>query len=277
LLHLAIVVTRFLAAQLPAGSVTALDYATRAYAAVMEVVGSGVLLVALTDWSAVYARGDTAELGRRVARTVTLALFALIPVTIVIYAVREPLIALWLGGAAADAAFRHATAATLGFLVVALPLEMIGRIYVQLLVVRRETATVGAIAALRTAIVILLAVGLVSGVGVAGIGLAETLAACVTLVALAIAAHRLAGHSVAAAARSLPRLAAAALGAVTVAYATRHLFATQSHLAVLGAVTVTTLVAYVLLAWLLRAPEFRHVFGYLLAPRAPRYTAAQVS
>ena len=276
-LHLAIVVTRFLAAGLPAGSVTALDYATRVYSAVIEVVGSGVVVVALTNWSALHARGNTAELGRRVTRTVALTLFALTPVAIVLYAVREPLIAVWLRGAAADPAFRRVTATTLGCLVVALPVEVIGRIYAQLLVARRATVTVGAIAALRTAVVIGLAAGLAKGFGVVGIGLAESLAACVTLGALVVAAHRLPGHSVSAAARSLPRLAAAALGAVTVAYATRHLLAAQPHLAVLGAVTVSTVLAYALFAWLLRVAEVRHVSGYLLARRGPRYTTAQVS
>jgi putative peptidoglycan lipid II flippase len=267
-LHVAIVVTRLLAAQLPAGSVTALDYATRIYAAVIEVVGSGVLLVTLTDWSAVYARGEIAKLQLRVRRTVTLTLFALVPVVVVLYAVREPLVGLWLGHTGIDPALRHATAMTLGYLALGLPLEMIGRIYSQLLVVRRAPWSLAAIAAVRVSVTVALAATLSRSVGVPGLGLAETLGLAVAAVALSVAARRLGGHSLTETLVAASRLAMAGLGAWLAANGARAVLSGQANVILLVTVSTTALVAYLALAWVFQAPELRTLIGYAVGRRA---------
>ena len=268
LLQLAVVVTRFLAAQLPPGSVTALDYATRIYAAVVDVAASGLLLVTLTDWSAVNARGDVAGLQLRVRHTVTLALFALVPVVVALYAGREPLVGLWLGRAGIDPALGAATAMTLGYLVLALPLEITGRIYSQLLVVRRVPWILAAIAAVRGTATVALAAALSGPLGVPGIGAAETLGLLVSAAALAGAAQRLAGHSLTETLVAGARLAMAGVGAWLAAHGAYAVLSGRTNVVLLTAVTATALTAYLGLAWALRAPELRAVIGYAFGRRA---------
>jgi putative peptidoglycan lipid II flippase len=268
LLHLGIVAFRFLAASLPPGSVTSLDYATRIYTAIGDLVGSGVLLVTLTDWAAIHARGDIEELQRRVRRTVTLTLFALVPVVVALYAAREPLIGLWLGRTEMDAALRDATAVTLGYLALGLPLEMVGRIYSQLLVVRRAPWILAAIAAVRVGVTVALATRLSPSLGVPGFGLAETLGLVVAATALAIAARRLAGHSLQGTVSAAGRLAVAGVGAWLAAYGAAGVLSGQTNVVLLVTVSATALIAYLGLAWAFRAPELRTVIGYALGRRA---------
>jgi putative peptidoglycan lipid II flippase len=267
-LHASIVAMRVLAAQLQPGSVTALDYATRIYSAVIEVMGSGVLLVTLTDWSAVHARGDIGDLHARVRRSVALTLFALVPVVVALYAAREPLIDLWLGRTNMGPSLRAVTAMTLGYLALGIPLEMIGRMYSQLLIVRRAPGILAAIAALRVGVALAAAALLSGRLGVPGLGLAETLGLIVAASAQAIAARHLAGHSLSETFVAAGRLAMAGVGALLAAYGARAALSGQTSVVLLVTVSATALMAYVGLAWVLRAPELRTVLGYAVGRRA---------
>ena len=87
------VIARFLAARLPEGSVTILDYANRVAYGIMELLTSGVLLVILAKWSNDALSNDAAWLKGQVRSVALIVSFIVMPVVGITIALREPLIA----------------------------------------------------------------------------------------------------------------------------------------------------------------------------------------
>jgi putative peptidoglycan lipid II flippase len=172
-LSLVVVISRFLAARLGPGSVTVFDYGSRIAQALLELLTGGVLLVSLASWSELAANADIIQLRLRLRQTLMIVLFLMLPIIAMLHALREPVVALILERGHFSAARSTATAAVFGLLLMGLPLEMIGRIYVRLFLARQSTLIMGLGAGLRLLVVLGLSVWLMRPLGVRGLALAE--------------------------------------------------------------------------------------------------------
>ena len=93
----ALVGLRLLASQdLAAGAVTAFDLAYRLVLAIVEVSSSGALAVALTEWSTAVASGEAGSLHTRLRDTLALVLFIVLPIPVLVHALRDLLVHMWL-------------------------------------------------------------------------------------------------------------------------------------------------------------------------------------
>ncbi len=92
----ALVGLRLLAGRLAPGAVTAFDLSYRLSLAIAEVSSSGALAVALTEWSTAVASGQRDSLGSRFRDTLALVVFVILPIPVLVHALREPLVDLWL-------------------------------------------------------------------------------------------------------------------------------------------------------------------------------------
>jgi putative peptidoglycan lipid II flippase len=259
-LQIGVLVTRWLAAHLPPGSVTALDFAARMTNAILELTTSGVLIVILADWSSVMARRKPGELREKLRRTVRLVLFVLLPVLVVLYALREPVVGLWL--AMKDSTHLVTlTAATLGFFLLGLPLDIVSRIYVRVFLVYQETRVLAFLAVARSVTMVVLAVFLVKRLGVPGLALADTVGLFVTLVGLLLAVRGHLGNSLSGLTGSLARLAVIAAAGWWTAASVAELLPGLSPAALIPLAGGAAVSVYLVLAWCFNSEELKLVRG----------------
>ena len=183
-LQVGLIGIRLFAARLAPGSVTAFDLAYRVATALVEVSASGVLAVALTQWSAAVVSGNTDSLRSRLRDTLALVLFVTLPLPITLHALRGPLVGLWLSPSAAAPAVAGLTVAALGILLIGVPLDIAGRLYVRVLIARERTGPLGWLSVQRMIATLILAAILVRRLGIGGLALSDTLSVAVTLAAL---------------------------------------------------------------------------------------------
>ncbi|MEN9934625.1 MAG: hypothetical protein RLZZ387_1204 [Chloroflexota bacterium] len=254
-LQLGVVISRFLAAQLPDGSVSVLDYATRIASAIIEVLTSGIFLVTLADWSKLVVLNVQEQLRLRLGQTVMVVMFLVTPIVAMLLVLREPVTALILQRGAFDADMTAVTASVLAVLLIGLPLDVIGRTYVRLFLAWRETLVLGGLAMLRVVSMLALSFALMPALGVLGIALADTLAIALIALCLVLLANRRIGNTLASLWLPLGKLtlAAAGTGAATVAAAGLMQHASVWLMLILASTAGG--LCYLVLSWLLRVRE----------------------
>jgi putative peptidoglycan lipid II flippase len=176
-----LVVVRVFASHLTAGAVTAFDLAYRLGVALVEVTSSGVLAVALTEWSGAIASGQGDTLRSRLRDTVALSVFAILPIPILVHALREPVVRLWLPAEAATSGLAAMTTAAMAILLWGVPVDIAGRLYLRALLARGRTATQGVFAGLRMILTVLFSWLLVRPLGLRGLALSEIAALTLTV------------------------------------------------------------------------------------------------
>jgi putative peptidoglycan lipid II flippase len=181
---------RAFASGLPAGSVTILDYATRLVLALVELVGSGVLLLSIVNWSELAALGDLEGLRRGVRDAVTSALQVLAPVAALLVAVRVDVIDAVLGLGRLDPDGRALTATVLGVLALGIPTEIVARLYLRLFLAWHETRFLATVAFVRLGSLAMAALALRREFGAVGLGMADVLSLLTYTSLLAVVAHR---------------------------------------------------------------------------------------
>lgn len=258
-----IVVSRFLAAQLPEGSVSILDYASRISSGVMELLTSGVLLVTLADWSRVAVAGESKTLRAKLRDTVLMVLFVIMPLVAILIALREPVIGLTLQRGQFGPDLTLATATVLLFFLIGIPADVVGRIYVRLLLVWQETWVMGLAAIFRVCIAIALSVLLMSSLGVSALAIADTVTVAIVSLAFVYVVHRKMQSASLGAWRPLAKILAAALVSGVTASITFGLIFPRSSGLALVAGGLTGLAAYLLASWLLRARELFAFFRWM--------------
>jgi putative peptidoglycan lipid II flippase len=263
-LQLGVVISRLLAAQLPEGSVSVLDYATRISSAVMEVLTSGIFLVTLADWTQLVAQDRRDILRIRLRQTIQMVLFLVTPIMAVLLVLREPLIALLLQRGAFDASLVAVTASILALLLLAIPVDVVGRTYVRLFLVWRETTILGALAILRLVTMIVLAVALMPAMGVFGIALADSIALAVIGVGLVVLANRRLGNTFSGLWLPMGKLGLAATGCGLAVLVAADRLQQLSAWAMLPIAALFGGLCYLLLSWLLRVQELAY-FGRFIA------------
>jgi putative peptidoglycan lipid II flippase len=182
-LQIGVVGLRLFAARTP-GAVTAFDLAYRISSALVEVTSSGVLAVALTEWSVAVMDNQTASLRARLRDTLALALFVVLPFPVVLHSLREPLVRMWLSSHAVDPAVATLTIAALGVLLIGVPFDIAGRLYVRVLLAQGRTTVLGWLSLQRMVLTLMLASIVGISLGVSGLALSDTLAVIVTALSL---------------------------------------------------------------------------------------------
>jgi putative peptidoglycan lipid II flippase len=269
-LQVGVLLSRFVAAGLGPGSVTALDYAYRVTMAVVEVSSSGLLLVILADWSATVVNGNPAELRTKLRNVMPLVLFTLLPMVFVLHALRLPVVTVWLGTSGIAPEFIALTAAVLGYLLLGVPLDIAARVYVRAFLVWQETRVLAWLAVVRLAVSVALFFVLTPYMGVPGIALADVAGIVLVLGGLAIAARRYLAGPVAGMRGSIIRLAAATGGGWLSATAIAALMGTVAPIPLILLVGTASLAIYMLLTWIFGVDELRVVRNLAFAWRAGR-------
>lgn len=212
-LQLGTVITRFLAAQLPEGSVTILDYASRVAYGVMELLTSGVLLVVLAKWSKASLEKDTAWLRREVQNFLPMMLFVVVPVVTLVIVLRQSLVVFAFQRGNFDSTATIATAGVLLFYLLGIPIDAVGRTYVRLLLIWQRTWIVGGLAILRVIVTVLIAAVMMWFVGVKAMAIADTIGILFITVSFSIIGNRRLGNTFSSSGRSLLKIGISALGA----------------------------------------------------------------
>ncbi len=270
MLYIGLTLSRFLAAQLPAGSVSMLDYATRLSHACMELLSSGVMLVALADWSGIVACKDHALLQVRLRQVVTTMLFVIMPAVTGLVVFREPLVALMLERGEFDAANAMLTASVMLWFVLAIPVDIVGRLYARLFLVWQDTWTLGWVAMLRLGGYLVAAIFFMKWFGIQGLALAELLAVSLTtLVLILITSDRCKKNTFAGMLRPLVTLGVMTLICWIAMAAMRDVLREVAVWLTLSLASVAGLSAYLAGAWLLRLQEFTNIMRFL----ARRYSS----
>ncbi len=259
ILQIGMVIGRLLAAQLGPGSVTALDYATRATTAVMELATSGVLIVILADWSRTQISGAAAQLQQKVGDTLRMAMFLAMPLVAVLFALRAPVIDLWLGHAGGGAQFTSVVAAAFGFFLLGLPIDIAARIYVRALLVRHSTRVLAVLSAARVGVTTILAIALLKKLGVSAIAIADSVGILLTLTGLVYFAARQLNIRAQFAHTSVVKMLLAAAAGWLSADATFDAVAQMPPLVALTAAGLAGVAGYLVVTSALGSSELAHV------------------
>lgn len=175
ILQMGILISRLIASQLGQGSVTALEYANRAAIAITELTTNGVLLVILSDWSHSISLDRGQSLKAKLYKSIKMINFLIIPIVAIIFALRYPLIELWLGNSQLDRGLLSVIAATFGYFLLGIPLDIAARIYVRFFLVRQATRVFILLATVRIVTTIGLSLIFMNIMGVLGLALADTI------------------------------------------------------------------------------------------------------
>lgn len=264
-LSVVVVISRFLAARLGPGSVTVFDYGSRIAQALLELLTGGVLLVSLSNWSELATNRDLAQLRVRLRQTLMIVLFLMLPIIAMLYVLREPVVALILERGHFSASRSAATAAVFGLLLIGLPLEMAGRVYVRLFLARQSTAVMGLGAGLRLFVVLGLSIWLMKPFGVRGLALAEALGGGFIACYLAWEARRMVGPTLNGLWVPLLRLVVLAAVAGVAADGVTRMLPARPPLVLVTLAGVAGTVVYALGVIVLRLPEWSVIRQYLPA------------
>lgn len=276
LIQLGTVVSRFLASWLPEGSVSVIDYASRVAMALMELLTSGVLLVTLADWSKLVAQGNRELLHSRLRQVTTMVLFLLLPVTAALLALREPLLMLLFQRGSFDRATVVLTATVMTFFVLAIPVDVVGRVYVRILLAWQATLQVGWLATLRLIVIVAASLPGMLLFGIHGLALAELVAATVITTLLIIVVE---GRLRTSSATKHPmiiallKMSACTVVCWIVMTTLQQLMNRMAPLAVLPLTGLAGMLVYLGIAWLLRVRELTWVVN-LVQERRTRHLIA---
>jgi putative peptidoglycan lipid II flippase len=247
-------VFRILASGISPGSVTVFDYANRIGTGVMELLTSGVLLIALAKWSDVAARGDIPALVVKLRDTMLRVLFVIIPVVVLLIVLREPVTVLLLERGKFDHGTAVATASVMGVFVAAIPIDLMSRGYGRVFAARRDTGILAKLAAARVIVASVTAVAIVGSLGVVGLAVADGVGILIALIGAATHARQRLGPTFQGLWLPLFRLVlTSAVAGLVARVVAGHVGSLWSQV-VLS--TLMGCIAYALVAWLLGIREF---------------------
>jgi putative peptidoglycan lipid II flippase len=262
------VIARFLAAQLPAGSVTILDYASRISYGIIELLTSGVLLVIFAKWSQETSRADPVLLKSQVQQLTLMMSFIVIPVAGILIALRQPLVAIAFQRGSFDLAMTTATASVFLFFLLGIPIDAISRIYVRLFLVWQNTSILGGLAGIRVVVTAATAFILMQTMDAAGIALADSISIFLIGLALISLANRRLGDTFSGSAVSLLKIGIGTICAAGMAALLSKLWL-GSELISLVVSGVAASIIYLLVVWVLRSDQLETLI-ILMRPRFVR-------
>jgi putative peptidoglycan lipid II flippase len=160
------VISRFLAAHFPSGSISVLDYASRISIGIMEFLTSGVMLVTLADWSKDAARDNDLDLLIKLRNAIRILLIIVSPITIMVIVLRDPIIRIVLQRGNFDPGLALLTASIMSIYIFVIPIDTIGRLYVRLFLVWKSTQVIGLGAVIRVFSTLIFSVILMNILGI---------------------------------------------------------------------------------------------------------------
>jgi putative peptidoglycan lipid II flippase len=260
---------RSLGSRLAEGSVAALAFAINVYQLPLQVCTLAVTTVVIVQFSWHVARKDTEQLGRDLNLALRIAAFFLIPASVALIVLREPIVRVLYERGLFDAQDTAMTASLLLFYTLGLFPQSVAFVVVRLFLARKEAHLVLLIFVVATAVHVLLDLVLVGPLQQAGIALATS--AGVTSMAatgLLLARHRLGPLGGRALLISFARNGLAAAGMGLGLYAVLQIVSLLPTVGrptgvwaasawVLAACTAVGLAVYLAIAYLFKTPELR--------------------
>ena len=198
-------VNTILASNLPAGSLSALNYAWLLMLLPQGVFAQAIATVAFPTFAAQIATGKQAEMGRSLARILSTVLFLTLPATVVLIVLRLPLVQLLFQRGSFSVESSHSVAFALQFYALGLVAHSVVEIVVRAFYALHDTLTPVLIGVGAMVLNILLSLLWIGGMGYGGLALANSAATAVEMVVLVWLLGRRLG-------RRLGRIDLAALG-----------------------------------------------------------------
>lgn len=263
LLQINLVVLRFLAAQLPTGSVSVLDYASRITFGITELLTGGVMTVLLAEWSKVVAHGATTALREELPRAIRWVAAGLLPLLGIIVLLRDPAVTLAFQRGAFDASLKEQTVAVLLLFLISVPWEVINRLYLRVTLVHRRTDLLAWAAFLKLTVSGVAAAVLMQWWDVKGLALGDTISVVVVTVYLALITSQLLGGDVKPWLSRVGLIAVCAAGPLVALEIGNRLLVVEHSLVVALVAAVLYTVSFILLSLLARIPEVRGLFTLL--------------
>lgn len=262
-------VDRMLASSLSKGSIAALNYANMIMELAPGVLGVSIVTVVFPTLARMSAREDWGALSDAVVRTLSLMNFLLAPIAVGVLVLREPLVRIVFERGVFDSAATNETSWALLFLSLGITIFSLRRLMDRAFFAMQDTRTPMALGLITVALNIALNLVFVGRLAHGGLALGTTLAGLVGLVLSVILFGRRcpAGMDHRALLLGLIRttLASGVMGlGISIMYPPIQSWIGTSavleplHLIVTGVLGATM---YLLLAWLLRAPEVTEIWN----------------
>jgi putative peptidoglycan lipid II flippase len=265
-LQLDILISRFLAARLPPGSVSILDYAYRISLAIVEFLTGGILLIRLTYWSEIVAQGHLNQLKEELNKTIRIVLFITLPFIVLFLIFPESIITILFQRGQFNATLAIATAGVFAFYLLGIPPDAINRTYTRLFLALKDTKSIGGSAVIRAIAAIILSVILMVPMGVYGLALADSLAIILSMLILILLASQKLGDTFSSLWLPLSKLIITSIGCGMVAFVAIKLMPDTSiwlKLFIVGSITMLT---YLCLSWALKIQELNILLSFVKKP-----------
>lgn len=206
-------VNTILASNLPAGSLSALNYAWLLMLLPQGIFAQAIATVAFPTFAAQIATGKQAEMGRSLARILSTVLFLTLPATVVLLVLRLPLVQLLFQRGSFSLESSQSVAFALQFYAIGLVAHSVVEIVVRAFYALHDTLTPVLIGVGAMVLNILLSLLWIGGMGYGGLALANSGATAVEMVVLVwLLGRRLGRIDLAALGSSLLRSGLAAAG-----------------------------------------------------------------
>jgi hypothetical protein len=155
-------------------------------------------------------------------------------------------------------------------MVLGLPFDMVGRLMVQLLVVRRLAWTLALIAGARVLTMVALSLVLGGSFGVAGLGMADTAGLVVTVVFFSFVLRRELGSVLDSIPRAVLRTGTATVGAWVCMRLAMAIVGGQSSIVVVFVLSAVGVLSFLAVARLIRAPELNVLRALAFGATSPK-------
>jgi putative peptidoglycan lipid II flippase len=184
------IVSTVLASGLPAGSLTAYNYAFQLSQIPVGVIGVSIAVALFPTLSQDAALGRIGEIRRQVAGAIRVLVFVAAPLTAVMIVLREPLTGVFYQYGLFSQAATDRTASTLLFFAIGLVGHIVVHVLTRAFYAMQDTRTPVAWAIVAVAINVPLMVALVGPMGVEGLALALSISAVLEVLGLLWSLHR---------------------------------------------------------------------------------------
>jgi putative peptidoglycan lipid II flippase len=266
-------VSTVLASGLPAGSLTAYNYAFQLSQIPVGVIGVSIAVALFPTLSADAALGRIGSIRGQVATAVRVLVFVAAPLTAIMIVLREPLTSVFYQYGLFGQEATDRTASTLMYFAIGLVGHIVVHVLTRAFYAMQDTRTPVAWAVIAVAINVPLMAMLVGPMGVEGLALALSISSIIEVIGLLWFLHRrLESIDEASILRSVGRAAVAALAAALLMLGGLTLVEgslagllenTVGRLVVLLVLSAAGLAIYLLVAAALRAPELGQLRGIL--------------
>ena len=255
-------ITRFLAAQLPSGSITILDYASRLSVGMMELLTSGVMLVVLEDWSKA-AANSYSLLAIKMRSSVRIVLLGITPLSIIFIVLRQPIIKIILfrGNFPIESVFL--TASIMAIYIASIPIDTIGRFCVRYFLVTKRTKIIGSVAIIRSLTVVAMSWVLLKVLDVKAFAFAELFSILAITLVMGVIIYQISPPIFSGFFIFLLQICGGVIISGLVALSINVKMVAANSIVTIVFVSFGALLSYVIATWCFNILEIRNLFSWL--------------